>query len=74
MRVRRVGGGGEEREGDGGRERGGGERGGGTERERQDKTNSLFPRVVNKHTSAFLHSALAQRGTNLLRIHIANTK
>ena len=41
---------------------------------RQDKTNSLFPRVVNKHTSAFLHSALAQRGTNLLRIHIANTK
>ena len=41
---------------------------------RQDKTNSLFPRVVNKHTSAFLHSALAQRGTNLLRIHVANIK
>ena len=39
---------------------------------RQDKTNSLFPRVVNKHTSAFLHSALAQRGTNLLRILTAD--
>ena len=48
------------------RERGGG---GG----RQGKTNSLFPRVVNKHASAFFHSALAQRGTNLLRIHTANT-
>ena len=60
---------------EGGRE--GGERERERERERetrQDKTNSLFPRVVNKHTSAFLHSALAQRGTNLLRIHIANTK
>ena len=43
------------------------------ERERgRDKTrHSLFPRVVNKHTSAFLHSALTQRGTNLLRIHTA---
>ena len=29
--------------------------------------------VVNKHTSAFLHSAFAQRGTDLLRIHTANT-
>ena len=45
-----------EREGEKGTEREGGER--------QDKTNSLFPRVVNKHTSAFFHSALAQRGTN----------
>ena len=51
-----------------------GEKGGERGVERQDKTISLFPRVVNKHTSAFLHSALAQRGTNLLRIHIANTK
>ena len=42
----------------------------GREREREDKTNSLFPRVVNKHTSAFLYSALAQRGTNLLRTHM----
>ena len=40
---------------------------------RQDKTNSLFPRVVNKHASAFFHSALAQGGTNLLRVHTANT-
>ena len=60
-----------EREGGGGgggrRER---ERGEGT---RQDKTNSLFPRVVNKHASAFYHSALAQRGVNLVRIHTANT-
>ena len=55
-----------ERERERGRER--------QDKTRQDKTNSLFPRVVNKHTSAFLHSALAQRGTNLLRIHIANTK
>ena len=44
------------------------------ERERrQDETNSFFPRVVNKHANAFFHSALAQRGTNLLRIHTANT-
>ena len=44
---------------------------------RQDKTNSLLSRVVNKHAieSAFffLHSALAQRGTNILRIHTVNT-
>ena len=44
------------------------------ERERErEKTNSLLPRVVNKHASAFFHSALAQRGANLLRIHTANT-
>ena len=40
-------------------------------RERQDETDSLFPMVVNKHTSVFLHSAFAQRGTNLFRIHTA---
>ena len=44
-----------------------------TDRDRQDKTNSLFPRVMNKYTSAFLHSALAQRRANLLRVRTANT-
>ena len=43
---------------------GGGGGGGGGRETRQDKTNSLYMRVVNKHTSAFFHSALAQRGTN----------
>ena len=43
------------------------------ERERwHDMTNSLLTRVMNKHTSTFLRSALFQRGTNLLKIHTAN--
>ena len=35
-------------------------------------TISLLTSGVNKHTSAVLHSAIAQRGTELLRTHTAN--
>ena len=42
------------------------------EGERDDLINSFLTRIMKKHTSAFLCSALAQRGTKLLRIHTAN--